>query len=481
MTERYKRYTVKIFNLKDEFVGMGFLIGRKYVLTCSHVIGQCTELRIEMPFILGDRKILGKVVENIPKKDSSLGQVDDIAVIEIWDDDVIKLTAYSYGPNISYAESESLINHNIEVLGYPSNHPSGKIATAAISGSLASNRLQMHNLFDRPYENVDKGFSGAPVWDKDIESIIGIIVSVSFSDKMAYAISLKYIAEKSSILKQFVSYGELIFKSSLDNIKKARKLFVEANLLMEEDLKRLESISIIIKNEWETVRDPKYLFQDSYSFSAYDDVHSIFVEEKLFELLVDNLSYASNLRLDEILSESDIVNRLKEFHNRSNLTSKEIFVLLASAWLHDIGMNPKINRDANKKIAFSTILQEHHTRSSEYIDKNSTSLGLQPHEKEPLKKLCELHRHKEYKVLYETIDSGGYKIALLASYLRLAGALQISQKEATGSFMAVGFSDAFSRFQWLKSQVAVRSTIDRDNFEIDANNDLNDDRKICIK
>ncbi len=100
-------------------------------------------------------------------------------------------------------------------------------------------------------------------------------------------------------------------------------------------------------------------------------------------------------------SYANIADRMKDL-----LSEEERFLLIASAWLHDIGMNPDLYRDnsnlnirGKEKLAKwnKSVRDTHAERSVRYVDLNKDSLKLTDDEYDNIKKMCLLHRQKTYK------------------------------------------------------------------------------------
>lgn len=117
---------------------------------------------------------------------------------------------------------------------------------------------------------------------------------------------------------------------------------------------RLENIRNIIKKEWTDSTT------ETYPYTPHDVAHCQKVEELLYELIPAD-------RMKDLLSE------------------EERFLLIASAWLHDIGMNPDLYKDVNyldirrkEKLAKwnKSVRDTHAERSARYVEDNKEKLKL---------------------------------------------------------------------------------------------------------
>ena len=150
----------------------------------------------------------------------------------------------------------------------------------------------------------------------------------------------------------------------------------------------------------------------------------------------------------------------------SELTKPEIFYLLASVYLHDVGMlcSYPEDEDRAKKISVQKkkpftkedlIRDEHHFRSGKYIVEKEEVLGLDHVESECVKLICEGHR----VVILDTenyndrlVGDERIRIKLLAALLRFSDELDISYQRAPKELMELlmEYMPDYSRLQWLK-------------------------------
>jgi hypothetical protein len=193
-------------------------------------------------------------------------------------------------------------------------------------------------------------------------------------------------------------------------------------------------------------------------YTIHDNRHSEAVEQKLYSILPES----------------------------TNLNSHERFFLLASIWLHDIGMSPKLFdneqnpddlfQDIDEKINYNKeIRNKHAIRSADFIDKNFKTLGLTQKEASDLMTMVKYHRYSAYKDLYKLDDfSANYpniRLKLLIAYLRLADAMQVPLPcemvlpVEFKIFLAYGL-DSNSLVHWFKSIYAIDVEPDFNNFSI---------------
>jgi hypothetical protein len=119
----------------------------------------------------------------------------------------------------------------------------------------------------------------------------------------------------------------------------------------------------------------------------------------------------------------------------AKMNSLELFVLLCSAWLHDIGM--LINRDSKGNIlAEQEIRENHHVLTRDFIRENYNKLGI--HDAvtaQVIADICYCHRREvDIKTYLPTetkiVGTVQVRTRLLAALLRLADALDVTSKRS---------------------------------------------------
>lgn len=161
-------------------------------------------------------------------------------------------------------------------------------------------------------------------------------------------------------------------KKALRQIEKIRLQLSQSEAISAEEDEKLRKISEHVGSKWNKARHP-------YPYPPHDHIHSIWVENTLDRLLLGPEGFKKGLSCDEI------------------------FLLLASVWLHDIGMIPDLfNDDKDPKSEEDMrewdekVRNEHADRSARYINENCEDLGLTENKCDILMRMCKLHRHREY-------------------------------------------------------------------------------------
>lgn len=159
----------------------------------------------------------------------------------------------------------------------------------------------------------------------------------------------------------------------------------------------------------------------------------------------------------------ELIYRLIPGEKFRKLTEKERFYLLASAWLHDLGMFRVVADEVwcseEEKISDLEIRKRHHITSERYLIENYDVCGVEEADKVFLSKLCRFHRKQEdLNNCPDNLMVGNEKcrLKLLAAYLRLADALQIDSSRVPAPAYAICQAydiPAESKLHWIKSQL----------------------------
>ncbi len=170
----------------------------------------------------------------------------------------------------------------------------------------------------------------------------------------------------------------------------------------------------------------------------------------------------------------NLIHRLIPEEKYKKLSLKERFYLLASAWLHDLGMlkNVYFTIYHNGEAGASHIRKLHHITTAKFIVEYWNTLKIEEQEKELLAKLCFFHRKGEDLnncEEYFYVGNVGYRLRLLAAYLRLADALDIcsdrTPSESYAVCLAYNIPDE-SKLHWIKSRIVSGIFLDQEEQKI---------------
>lgn len=153
----------------------------------------------------------------------------------------------------------------------------------------------------------------------------------------------------------------------------------------------------------------------------------------------------------------------------------ERFYLLASAWLHDLGMYRSVVMDVyGKDLDDNEIRKRHHITSAKFILNHFDKCGVKEIDKDFFATLCEYHRRSANIEKCPTLKSVGVnnkslRIKLLAAYLRLADSLDIGTYRTPTPAYAICLAYNIpqeSKMHWIKNRIISGIFIEPDSHRI---------------
>lgn len=219
-------------------------------------------------------------------------------------------------------------------------------------------------------------------------------------------------------------------------------------LLDEEYLTKFKNV----KKKVEDLYDENRQHEAGLPFyTPHDYEHCQRVENIIYQLFSEDTDKEASKESNEIPKTSF-----------KNLEVRERFYLLASAYLHDLGMIKSVAEEVEDdpgSLDAQIIRENHHRNSERYIIKNWKALGLEEFESGFVGKLCRFHRKAEDINACEEVlivKDVECRLSLLAAYLRLADALDIAITRAPSEPYAVCLAYDIpedQKFHWIKSRL----------------------------
>ncbi|HBE16585.1 MAG TPA: hypothetical protein DDW51_02950 [Cyanobacteria bacterium UBA11367] len=184
MFRQFESSVVQIFNSSNKIVGTGFLVSEQHILTCAHVVQTALSLEQISKIQKGDKLQVGfprvapgktyntqvifwqydRSSTNLPPADKQ-----DIAVLEL----------ENIAPNgvkpVKLATTEDWWEHSFRVFGFPGGVPNGRWARGELLSILGDRSVQIESINNQGYPIVE-GFSGAPIWDDTLKSVVGMVI-----------------------------------------------------------------------------------------------------------------------------------------------------------------------------------------------------------------------------------------------------------------------------------------------------------------
>jgi WD40 repeat protein len=181
MQESLDASLVRIRAVDGGVIGAGFLVGERQILTCAHVVSQAFSLidhlldvpqgvvSLDFPLISPRSLFTAKVVQWCPLLADGRG---DIAGLEL-------LSEPPSGAEVAcFAEASDVWEHPFRAFGFPVGYDDGVWATGRLLGRQATDWVMIEDVKAQGFA-VGPGFSGTPVWDTQLQGVVGMVVAAS--------------------------------------------------------------------------------------------------------------------------------------------------------------------------------------------------------------------------------------------------------------------------------------------------------------
>jgi Trypsin-like peptidase domain/Effector-associated domain 9 len=178
--QAFKGSIARIYHASGAVVGAGFLVSDGHLLTCAHVVAAALSIpgntqekptdsiELDFPLIAPGQKVKSRVVFWQPVNPFLSGE--DIAGLELEGNSPISIQP------VYLLATEDYWQHPIRIFGFPQGHDLGIWATATLRDRRANNWVQIDALAAQD-RAVEKGFSGAPIWDESLQGVVGMAVA----------------------------------------------------------------------------------------------------------------------------------------------------------------------------------------------------------------------------------------------------------------------------------------------------------------
>jgi hypothetical protein len=208
MQESLEASLVRIRTAAGQIVGAGFIVGARQILTCAHVVTATLNLAddapekpqvplsLDFPHVAPGQLLTAHVVLwRPPRADGG----DDIAGLEL--DDAPPPGVHA----APLAQVEDLWEHSFRAFGFPRGQDTGVWSTGRLLGRQATNWVQIEDIKEAGFA-VEPGFSGTPVWDTQMEAVVGMIVAAEkrLNLKTAFAIPVDVLAASWPLLASLI-------------------------------------------------------------------------------------------------------------------------------------------------------------------------------------------------------------------------------------------------------------------------------------
>jgi S1-C subfamily serine protease len=209
----YTNSIIRIFYQKD-VVGIGFLVAEKYALTCAHVVAEALlisssisnipdgEIQVDFPLANSTEKIKATVVYWCPTSDlNSDVVIEDIAVLKLE-----HLPSQAQPTHLIL--SENISKHPCKVFGCPQGVAFGVWAEGILSEPNAKQWVQIEDTKVTGYA-ISKGFSGSPVWDNELQGVVGMVVA---ADSKREAAKVSFMIPNQTLVKAWQYLESIVIR-----------------------------------------------------------------------------------------------------------------------------------------------------------------------------------------------------------------------------------------------------------------------------
>jgi hypothetical protein len=178
--ETLKSAIVRIYHTSSAVVGAGFLVADRHLVTCAHVVAAALNLpqntqiqpesaiEIDFPLVAPGQKVLARIVFWQPMNPGH--PTEDIAGLEVLQ------PVPSAAQPVTLSLSQDYWQHPLRVFGFPKGHDDGLWATGILRDQSANGWIQLDALASQD-RSIEPGFSGAPIWDEQLQGVVGMAVA----------------------------------------------------------------------------------------------------------------------------------------------------------------------------------------------------------------------------------------------------------------------------------------------------------------
>lgn len=162
-----------------QIVGCGFLVADRQVITCAHVVNAAVGARpdereqpgqsiwVEFAVIATGLRIAATVESWVPIESDATG---DIALLRLSDAPPARAQPAYLAP------AADMWDHTFRTYGFPRGYPGGLWASGRILGRQRHGWVQLEDVKSAGAA-VERGFSGAAVYDESLEAVVGMVVA----------------------------------------------------------------------------------------------------------------------------------------------------------------------------------------------------------------------------------------------------------------------------------------------------------------
>jgi WD40 repeat protein len=176
----------RVRDASGRVVGVGFLVGAREIVTCAHVVekvlgnpdqapvASAAEVAVDFPLVAPGQMCSATVVVWHPARADGTG---DIAGLRL-----TSAPPQSVKP-ARLVIAADLWEHSFRTFGFPARHDDGVWASGRLLGRQGTGWVQLEDVKETGFR-IERGFSGAPVWDDELQGVVGMAVAAEARDEI---------------------------------------------------------------------------------------------------------------------------------------------------------------------------------------------------------------------------------------------------------------------------------------------------------
>ena len=184
---------VRVYDKSQRVIGTAFLVDDTRVLTCAHVVQDALgtsdridissqqTIKLDFPLLPQQKTCFARI--------AYLNHEKDIAGLELTSDPPLGAQ-----PVHLVIPEDELWEHSFRTFGF--SMPEGVWASGVLRGKNAEGWVQIEDTKSTGY-NIQPGFSGAPVWDEELQAVVGMVVAAdkNVNVKAAFCIPCELLSQ----------------------------------------------------------------------------------------------------------------------------------------------------------------------------------------------------------------------------------------------------------------------------------------------
>lgn len=199
MSEKFNRSIIRFYNQNGSNSGTGFAISESHVISCTHVIAAALGVDDDKSIASGTpltaeitldskKQIALSVIASFPRVvEPNSEEIEDITILQLAEAASERKPLF-FAPVKSCADSE---HQDQPFRTYGFNKPEGHWHQGVCRGPIGAGWIQLE-VENASGDRLD-GLSGAPVWNKVLNAIVGLMVAKSRHNLTAYMIPIRKI------------------------------------------------------------------------------------------------------------------------------------------------------------------------------------------------------------------------------------------------------------------------------------------------